>query len=143
VRRIVLLPVIALLLVVSASGGLASGASNTVTAGRLSRNAESITASKLAPAVCSSIGTLNGNGGADCMVGGAGADTLNGGAGTDVLFGRAGNDTLSGGNGNDLLYGGLGTDSLSGNNNTDHCDRGTDALGTFATCETTSSVGPD
>ncbi|MCY2927600.1 MAG: hypothetical protein NT031_19605, partial [Planctomycetota bacterium] len=41
--------------------------------------------------------TLNGNGGADTLIGGEGDDTLNGNAGNDVLLGGLGNDQLSGG----------------------------------------------
>ncbi|TAJ16126.1 MAG: hypothetical protein EPO65_13820 [Dehalococcoidia bacterium] len=167
--RLVALPVVLLAILVSASGGLSTTASNTVTAGRVSRTTAAITPATLAPSVCSSIAaglttlrvgvngnnsnelilsngtglTLSGSGGTDCMVGGAGVDTLSGGNGNDVIYGRAGNDVLNGDANNDTLLGGAGTDTLTGGAATDSCDRGTDGLGTFATCETSTSVGPD
>jgi len=54
--------------------------------------------------------TLNGGAGTDYIFGYDGDDVLNGAGGNDVLVGGAGNDTLVGGTGNDVLVGGLGAD---------------------------------
>ncbi len=54
--------------------------------------------------------TLTGGAGTDYVFGYDGADVLNGEGGNDVLVGGAGNDTLIGGAGSDLLVGGLGAD---------------------------------
>jgi Ca2+-binding RTX toxin-like protein len=45
--------------------------------------------------------TLNGDAGADRLVGGTGADALNGGADDDALTGGSGNDAINGGDGTD------------------------------------------
>ena len=45
--------------------------------------------------------TLNGDGNANILYGGAGIDTLNGNGGNDTLIGNADGDTLNGGAGND------------------------------------------
>ncbi|PBB89756.1 hypothetical protein CK215_26075, partial [Mesorhizobium sp. WSM3864] len=63
--------------------------------------------------------TLNGDGSANVLYGGAGNDTVNGNGGNDTLVGGAGNDTLNGGAGNDLLIGGLGQDTLTGGTGAD------------------------
>ena len=80
------------------------------------------------------VGTAQGSGGADMMIGNdsgvtlygdAGDDTLVGGAGNDYLSGdgfitsdapelTVGNDSISGGGGNDTLAGGLGDDTMDG-----------------------------
>jgi Ca2+-binding RTX toxin-like protein len=57
---------------------------------------------------------LNGNNGADLLIGGNAGDTLNGNLGDDELRGGAGNDTLSGAGGDDLLVGGPGDDNEAG-----------------------------
>jgi Ca2+-binding RTX toxin-like protein len=49
--------------------------------------------------------TINGLGGDDYLIGGAGKDTINGGTGNDYLNGRAGVDLLNGDEGNDVLDG--------------------------------------
>jgi Ca2+-binding RTX toxin-like protein len=51
-----------------------------------------------------------GNGLANVITGGTGADTLSGGDGDDTLNGGAGNDLLDGGAGNDTMVGGAGND---------------------------------
>jgi Ca2+-binding RTX toxin-like protein len=50
--------------------------------------------------------TLNGLGGSDILIGGAGANILNGGAGRDFIIGGDGADTLNGDADGDLLVGG-------------------------------------
>ena len=57
---------------------------------------------------------MNGNNGADILLGEAGNDALNGGNGKDVLTGGIGNDTLDGGNDSDtfLFAKGFGSDLL-------------------------------
>ncbi|PZU08497.1 S-layer family protein [Sphingomonas sp.] len=62
---------------------------------------------------------LEGNGGDDLVVGGAGNDELYGDDGEDHLIGGAGNDTLFGGNDDDVLEGGLGADIIDGGDGTD------------------------
>ncbi len=55
----------------------------------------------------------SGNGLANRITGGAGADSLAGFSGKDTLLGGLGNDTLMGGQGADALVGGSGVDSAS------------------------------
>jgi serralysin len=64
-------------------------------------------------------GTIDGEAGADAIIGGKFADTMLGGTEGDTLTGNAGNDFLDGGAGNDTLFGGLGNDKLSGGANND------------------------
>ena len=70
--------------------------------------------------------TVNGDGGADTLLGGNGADTLNGGAGADVIDGNIGADIVDGGggadvfqwdpgDGSDTIVGGPGNDRLTFN----------------------------
>jgi Ca2+-binding RTX toxin-like protein len=59
---------------------------------------------------------LEGNGGDDLVVGGAGNDELYGDDGEDHLIGGAGNDHLFGGDDDDVLEGGLGADIIDGGN---------------------------
>ena len=54
---------------------------------------------------------LNGEAGADSLIGGNGNDRLNGGDDNDSLIGNGGNDILDGGLGNDFLGGGSGNDT--------------------------------
>ena len=56
---------------------------------------------------------LIGGGGNDMLIGFAGNDTLNGGAGADIMDARHGDDTLIGGAGDDQLYGHNGSDTAS------------------------------
>ncbi len=60
--------------------------------------------------------TVNGEGGADTLLGGNGADTLNGGAGADVIDGNIGADILDGGGGADVFQWnpGEGSDTIVG-----------------------------
>lgn len=60
--------------------------------------------------------SLDGAGGNDLLLGGLGADTLTGGAGNDILNGDAGNDIMNGGNGNDrfVFTAAFGADTVSG-----------------------------
>lgn len=53
---------------------------------------------------------LDGGGGADSILGGAGDDWLAGGSGNDTLYGNAGWDEFDGGRDNDLMYGGADAD---------------------------------
>ena len=95
-------------------------ASNTVPATKVGRQQFTINANALKPAACAALNltslvpgtagtagndlilgpsagsTLNGNGGADCIVGGGGNDTINGNAnnGSDVCIGGPGTDTF-------------------------------------------------
>jgi Ca2+-binding RTX toxin-like protein len=55
--------------------------------------------------------TLNGDGGANTLVGSPENDTINGFAGNDVLIGAVGNDRLDGGAGADAMLGGPGDDT--------------------------------
>jgi Ca2+-binding RTX toxin-like protein len=57
---------------------------------------------------------MNGNSGADTLVGSLVADTITGGDGDDRLHGSQGNDSLSGGNGDDVVRGGKGNDTIDG-----------------------------
>ena len=62
---------------------------------------------------------MNGDRGADTLIGSGYDDLLNGGSGNDTLIGGNGNDILDGGGGKDDLYGGLGEDFLNGGGNDD------------------------
>jgi serralysin len=53
---------------------------------------------------------IHGGSGADLLDGGGGADELRGGSGADILLGGGGNDLLVGGSGSDVLVGGAGAD---------------------------------
>ncbi|HEX6687184.1 MAG TPA: hypothetical protein VF085_00800 [Solirubrobacterales bacterium] len=77
--------------------------------------------------------TLNGGGGDDQLIGGAGNDLLHGDAGDDRLVGRKGSDVLFGGGGNDVLVGGPGNDVLHGGYGEDRviAGPGADSLHTF------------
>ncbi len=83
--------------------------------------------------------TVDGGGGNDTLIGGAGPELLDGGDGDDVLTagtggqtlqGGAGDDTLTGGPGHDLLEGGDGDDLLRGGSgpNQLYGDAGNDTL---------------
>jgi hypothetical protein len=61
-------------------------------------------------------GFLEGNGGADHLIGGAVGDRLSGDSGDDELSGAAGDDILDGGLGDDHLAGGDGTDTAEYSN---------------------------
>lgn len=58
--------------------------------------------------------TISGEAGADTLAGAAGSDSLYGGADADQLFGGIDNDLLDGGAGVDQLFGGTGRDTLIG-----------------------------
>jgi Ca2+-binding RTX toxin-like protein len=64
-------------------------------------------------------GTIDGQAGADAIVGSAFADTILGGTENDTITGNAGNDILNGGANNDTLFGGIGIDNLTGGANND------------------------
>ncbi len=64
---------------------------------------------------------INGNGGANLLLGLDGNDTLNGNGGEDQLFGGEGDDILDGGAGTDLARGGSGDDTY-------HVDSGADLV---------------
>lgn len=57
---------------------------------------------------------IDGDAGADVLIGGSGRDTLRGGAGNDVLRGAGDTDKLYGDAGADQLFGGLEPDDLTG-----------------------------
>ncbi len=59
---------------------------------------------------------VNGDDGADFIIGSAGGDLLQGGADSDSVFGSTGNDTILGNSGNDTLAGEAGNDLLIWNN---------------------------
>lgn len=63
--------------------------------------------------------TLYGRGGSDVLDGGLGDDLLDGGAGADVLRGGEGHDQLLGGEGDDRLTGGAGHDDMRGGSGAD------------------------
>ena len=69
-------------------------------------------------------------GGNDTVYGGGGNDVLNGGAGNDTVLGEAGDDRISGEVGNDILEGGDGNDEISGGDGIDqiHGGAGDDLL---------------
>jgi Ca2+-binding RTX toxin-like protein len=58
--------------------------------------------------------SIDGNGGANTIVGTSGNDLIDGKAGKDTLSGGGGNDILEGGSGTDQLRGGVGNDFLVG-----------------------------
>lgn len=66
--------------------------------------------------------TLNGDAGADYLVGGGGADIINGGDGNDQIFGGAGNDILNGGNDNDYIVDYEGSNTFNGGAGDDTLD---------------------
>ena len=66
--------------------------------------------------------SLTGNGGDDLMAGGSGDDWLSGGGDNDTLLGGSGDDTLLGGDGDDILKSGAGQDSLDGGAGTNFVD---------------------
>ena len=70
------------------------------------------------------IGVIDGNLGADTLLGGALGETFGGGDGTDFLDGGGGNDALDGGIGADLIVGGAGNDALIGGTDNDKLDGG-------------------
>ena len=76
------------------------------------------------------IGTVQGSGGADTLIGGDAADDLDGGRGVDLLVGHGGDDTLTGGRAADILLGGDGNDKLDGgeDNDTLNAHAGSDTL---------------
>ncbi|HEX8204764.1 MAG TPA: calcium-binding protein [Solirubrobacteraceae bacterium] len=55
---------------------------------------------------------LDGQDGADHLVGGGVGDTITGGDGDDALFGGGGGDLMSGGDDRDLIQGSIGTDTV-------------------------------
>ncbi len=65
------------------------------------------------------LGTLNGTGGDDVIVGTSGNDTINAANGDDLVCADAGNDTVNGDTGDDTVYGGDGKDSLNGDDGND------------------------
>ncbi|ETX26661.1 hypothetical protein RISW2_20835 [Roseivivax isoporae LMG 25204] len=77
---------------------------------------------------------LRGFGGNDTLVGNGGEDTLEGGDGTDILIGGGGNDVLRGGateaDRRDVIYGGAGNDFVDGGYGNDELrgDAGNDTL---------------
>jgi Ca2+-binding RTX toxin-like protein len=68
--------------------------------------------------------TLIGDGAANMLRGGVGADRILGGLGADTLIGNTGQDQLDGGQGADNLLGGLGNDTLHGRAGNDEVDAG-------------------
>jgi Ca2+-binding RTX toxin-like protein len=57
--------------------------------------------------------------GKDLVVGGAGNDRIDGGSDNDRVYGGTGQDALHGGAGNDWIYGGTGSDTLYGGSGRD------------------------
>ncbi|MCW5751763.1 MAG: type I secretion C-terminal target domain-containing protein [Alphaproteobacteria bacterium] len=68
---------------------------------------------------------IDGGNGNDRVEAGLGADSVFGSNGADTLLGQDGNDTLLGGNGRDLLEGGADADLLEGGAGADTLDGGT------------------
>lgn len=75
--------------------------------------------------------TINGNGGANRLIGYDTRDNINGGGGDDTIFGGFGNDTIRGDAGadqidgnrhNDLIFGGAGADTITGGQGADVID---------------------
>src|SRR5690606_11754715 len=71
---------------------------------------------------------IDGKGGDDIIIAGAGNSTIYGGDGNDILVGGGGNDTLYGQAGADILIGGEGNDTLHGQGPGDIFRWGTEAL---------------
>jgi Ca2+-binding RTX toxin-like protein len=89
---------------------------------------------------------VEGDDGANILVGTAGNDTVNGRGGNDVLSGDAGNDPLNGGDGNDALRLDAGNDVLDGGNGLDWVTVSDDAAATVnlsLTGEQTTGYGRD
>ena len=84
------------------------------TAGFRSYSLEQLTNVENLSATGNAAFTGTGNGLANSITSGTGADNLTGGAGNDTLNGGGGNDTLNGGDGNDSIIGGAGNDSMVG-----------------------------
>jgi Ca2+-binding RTX toxin-like protein len=80
---------------------------------------------------------IEGEGGNDTLIGGAGTDYGSGGDGNDMLAGSAGNDHLEGNGGSDALNGGEGNDALQGGNDADVLigGNGNDSFLTYSTGE--------
>jgi Ca2+-binding RTX toxin-like protein len=97
----------------------ATSAGNGVSASRVSRIVQAITANSLKPAACASLSLttvvagVNGTAGNDLLLGSANADVMNGNAGNDCILGGGGNDTIDGGAGTDVCIGGPGTDTFT------------------------------
>lgn len=68
--------------------------------------------------------SLDGGNSNDTLIGGGGADTLNGGFGRDLLFGQAGNDWLTGGADRDVFL----FDAMGGNDRILDYEAGTDVI---------------
>ncbi|WP_208352882.1 calcium-binding protein [Pseudaestuariivita rosea] len=66
--------------------------------------------------------SIYGHGGNDTLRGGSGNDELYGGEGDDLIFGENGDDTILGGYGNDTMRGGIGADLIDGGFGFDHAD---------------------
>ncbi len=73
--------------------------------------------------------TVNGDGGANLLIGGLGNDVIHGNGGNDRLRGDAGDDTLYGDDGNDTLVGGAGRNTLDGGNGDDTASFGGPSTG--------------
>ena len=75
---------------------------------------------------------IEGNGGHDTVIGGAGDDEIEGNDGDDLLLGGDGDDRLDGGDGEDVLHGGEGDDELLGGDGIDrlHGGAGDDVIWT-------------
>lgn len=114
------------LIFVSTLAAVAAG--NTVPTTRLSSSTSAMNANAIKPAacsalnltaivICSGVGTCNGTGASELLLGTSAAETIRGRGGTDCIVGGDGDDTLQGNGASDVCIGGPGTD-------------------TFVTCET-------
>jgi uncharacterized protein len=67
---------------------------------------------------------IDGTGGPDVIVTGAGQDRIDAGGGDDIVCAGSGNDRVDGEDGNDRLFGGRGDDRLDGGSGRDQVDGG-------------------
>lgn len=103
-------------------------------------NSAPLDLSKLVARSSDWVTTIDGNGGADTIIGSIGRDRIDGGTGSDTVYGFAGDDRLIGGRGSiadhDVLYAGQGNDDLLGGDGTNKLyawslDPTTDEFGIF------------
>lgn len=149
-RNVSKLSVVALVLLILSSIGIAFAGSVTVPDSRLDEQSFAIAVSDLIPVECSNISSLvtvivvcnggncDGSNANELILGTAGDDSIDGKNGFDCIVGGDGNDQLSGGNDDDVLIGGNGDDALDGGpkKDTDVCYGGA-GTNIFSECDLT------
>lgn len=83
-----------------------------------------VDAGMLQPANVPYIGTINGTGNGDVIVGSTGADIINGNGGDDLICGDNGKDDINGGQGDDTIFGQGGKDTINGGSGNDTIEGG-------------------